>query len=213
MMLNRLRIGTWNVCLGIANKKDLITESLNREGIDVCCVQETEIPQGYPEETLNCNKYVLELELNNYKKRTGIYSGERVKYLRRRDLERKNMHIVIVDILGKKLTRIISLYRSFRPLDLTPRAFFEAQLEILTKAQCSSCYILGDFNLEARMDSRPDYDRKIPLAQLSDFAIQNNFLQIVDFDTWSRVINGIRKESLIDHIYVNDISSVHNLKS
>ena len=123
------------------------------------------------------------------------------------------MHIVIVDILGIKPTRIISLYRSFRPLDRTPGAFFEAQLEILKNAQCSGCYILGDFNLDARMDSRPDYDRKIPLAQLSDFAVQNNFLQIVDFDTWSRVINGIKKESLIDHIYDNDISSVLNLKS
>ena len=105
-------------------------------------------------------------------------------YIRRKDLEKENMHIVIVDILGVKSTRIISLYRSFRPIDLTPGVFFESQLEILTNAQCSGCYILGDFNLDARMEFRPDYDRKIPLAQLSDFAVRNNFLQIVDFNTW-----------------------------
>ena len=151
--------------------------------------------------------------MNGTKKRTGIYINERVKYIRRKDLEKDNMHIVIVDILGIKQIRIISLYRTFRPLDRTAGAFFEAQLEILKNAQCNGCYILGDFNLDAGMEGRPDYDRKIPLAQLSDFAVQNNLLQIVDFDTWSRVINGIKKESLIDHIYVNDISSVLNLKS
>ena len=40
------------------------------------------------------------------------------------------------------------------------------------------------------MESRPDYDRKIPLAQLAEFALVNNFIQIVKFTTWSRVING-----------------------
>ena len=36
---------------------------------------------------------------------------------------------------------------------------------------------------------------------------------MVNFNTWSRVINGIRKESLIDHVYVNEPSSITNVKS
>ena len=28
------------------------------------------------------------------------------------------------------------------------------------------------------------------------------------FNTWSRTINGIRKQSLLDHIYVNNVESV-----
>ena len=105
------------------------------------------------------------------------------------------MHIVIVDIIGIKCIRIINVYRSFRPLDMTPSIFFDTQLEIVANALCHDCYILGDFNLDARMESRPDYDRKIPLAQLFNFATELNFIQIIDFDTWSRVINGI-----INHI-------------
>ena len=49
--------------------------------------------------------------------------------------------------------------------------------------------------------------------QLSDFAVHNNFFQLIDFCTWSRVINGIKKESILDHVYVNDISSIKNVKS
>ena len=56
------------------------------------------------------------------------------------------------------------------------------------------------------------WERKIPLSQLSHFATEKNLIQIIDFDTWSRVINGTKKESLIDHIYVNDINSVSNVK-
>ena len=133
-----------------------VTETLHREGIDICCIQETGVLQGYPEELLNCNNFVLELEMNDTKKRTGIYLNKNLKYKRRRDLEKINMHVVVVDIIGHQSIRIISLYRSFRPVDLSPSVFFESQLEILENAQCRGCYILGDFNLDSGMDSRPD---------------------------------------------------------
>ena len=37
---NNFKIATWNVCLGIANKKDIVTETLKQEKISVCCLQE-----------------------------------------------------------------------------------------------------------------------------------------------------------------------------
>ena len=189
---NNFKIATWNVCLGIANKKDTVTETLKREKITVCCLQETEIIDGFPVEILNCNDYVLELEMNKTKKRTGIYLHKDLKYRRRKDLERENTHIVIVDVIGNKPFRIISVYRSFRPLDMTPGVFFDLQITVMTNALCAGCYIMGDFNLDARMDSRPDYDRKIPLALLSNFATNNNLTQIIEFNTWSRVIKNIK---------------------
>ena len=64
---SKLTIATWNVCLGVANKKDMITDCLKNKNIDVCCLQETEIPMNFPEEVLNVGDYVLELELNNEK--------------------------------------------------------------------------------------------------------------------------------------------------
>ena len=168
----KLSIATWIVCLGIANKKDMVTETLNREGIKVCCIQETEIEQGFPEEVLNCNGFVMELEMNDAKKRAGIYVHKNINYKRRRDLEKNNMHVVIIDIIGLEFLRVICVYRSFRPMDMTPGVFFDSQLEIIKNSVCKNCYILGDFNLDARMESRPDYDRKLPLARLFEFAVE-----------------------------------------
>ena len=62
-----LKIGTWNLCLGLINKKDAVTDYLKSKNIAVCCIQETEIPCNYPEETLNCGEYLLELESNTEK--------------------------------------------------------------------------------------------------------------------------------------------------
>ena len=125
-----LKISTWNVCLGLINKKDTVTETLNREGISICCLQETEIPMNFSEEILYCNNYNLELEMNNTKKRVGIYVAKSVNYIKRKDLERENLHIVIIDILGNRPTRIINVYRTFRPLDVTPGVFFNWSLHI-----------------------------------------------------------------------------------
>jgi hypothetical protein len=35
-----------------------------------------------------------------------------------------------------------------------------------------------------------------------------NLIQIVDSPTWSRSVNGVLRESLIDHIYVADLASI-----
>ena len=56
---------------------------------------------------------------------------------------------------------------------------------------------MGDLNLDARMELRSDYNRKIPLANLTEFALNENLTQIVTFDTWSRAINGVVKKSLL----------------
>ena len=64
-MSNNLKISTWNLCLGLPNKKDLLTNSLNFNQIDVCCLQETEVVKGFPEKILDCNGFKLELELSD----------------------------------------------------------------------------------------------------------------------------------------------------
>ena len=204
-----LKIATWNLCLGLANKRDIVTQTLSNSNISACCVQETEIPMNYPEDILNCNDYNLELEINNLKKRTGIYLRKNVKYLRRKDLEIQNCHIVIIDIFASQTLRLIGVYRSFRPQDsVTPAKLFEIQLGIINKALTNNCYIMGDFNLDARMEGRPDYDRKVPLNILMNFALEKNLIQIITETTWSRVINGIKKESVLDHVFVANVASV-----
>ena len=96
-MMN-LNISTLNLCLGLPNKKDIVTDLLQRNNITVCCLQETEVPQNFPEKVLDCGGFTFELEINSDKKRAGIYLRNNVKYIRRDDLEKENFHIVIVDV-------------------------------------------------------------------------------------------------------------------
>ena len=107
---------------------------------------------------MNTRNFNLELELNDVKKRVGIYIHKDTKYKRRSDLEVKNYHIVICDVITSVVTRIICLYRSFRPPGMqSPESFFIAQLEIVRSALNDNCVIMGDFNLDAGMAHRNDY--------------------------------------------------------
>ena len=75
-------------------------------------------------------------------------------------------------------------------------------------------FFLGAFQVAfGNIINRPDYLRKDQLKLLNDFAISNNLSQLVDFCTWSRTINGIKKESILDHVYVNNpaVINMYNL--
>ena len=82
---------------------------LHKNNIDVCVLQETEIPKNFPENVLSCGGFILELEQNTDKKRAGIYLRNGVKYTRRHDLEKEDYHILIVDVLTHVKIRNILL--------------------------------------------------------------------------------------------------------
>ena len=130
-----IRIGTWNLCLGLANKKDYVTSKLHDEKINICCLQECEIDPNQDEKTLTLPNYKIELEDNEYKKRTAIYIHNSVEYERQRHLEEPNNHIVIIDLKCKKEYRIINVYCSFSPNNnITPTERFKNQLKIIKNA-------------------------------------------------------------------------------
>ena len=68
MESENIKIGTWNLCLGLSNKRDLVIETLKENDLSICCLQETEIPFDFPEIVLNSGGYNLELENNDEKK-------------------------------------------------------------------------------------------------------------------------------------------------
>ena len=81
-------------------------------------------------------------------------------------------------------------YCSFRSLGLlAPNAFIEIQLGVLKNGLTSNSYVMGDFNLDAKMQ---DYQHRIPLSHLANFAMEINLDQVVNFETWSRTNNGIK---------------------
>ena len=70
---------------------------------------------------------------------------------------------------------------------------------------------MGDFNLDVEMEHRNDYLYKGPLKLLTEFTTQKNLVQLVQFKTWSRTINGVIKESTLDHIYTDDATLVNDV--
>ena len=124
----------------------------------------------------------------------------------------KNYHLVIVDLLCNPIIRIICLYRSFRPPGmLSPELFFSNQLAVIKNSLSNDCLIMGDFNLDASMSDRLDYNYKLPMKNLTNFALEANLTQLVTFNTWSRTIKGVKKESMLDHVYVRNFASVFNV--
>ena len=81
-----MKISTWNVCLGLTTKKDDVTRILNDNKIDVCCIQEAEIPLNFPINDLTIKGYSIEVESNAFKIRTCTYIRNGISYKRRKDL-------------------------------------------------------------------------------------------------------------------------------
>ena len=90
----------------------------------------------------------------------GIYIAQGIDYIRRKEYEKSGFHIVIIDLIRSLPIIIICVYRSFRPTGISPIKFFDTQLGILKNALTSNCYILGDFNLDARMEGIDSYSYK-----------------------------------------------------
>ena len=200
-----LRIATLNLCLGLQRKKDIVLDDLLKNKIDICCLQETELEKDFPMEALNSKSYYYEAEKSEIKSRVGIYIKTNIEYLRRLDLEESNHHLMIVDIKCRPTLRIINLYRSFNPeAGMSPRQLFSNQLNLIERNVTSNTVILGDFNIDASMQFRDDYSRKLLYQDLNLTIDRLDLFQIVNFHTWGRIINNVPKESILDHIYVTN---------
>ena len=70
---NKLKLASWNLCLGLANKKDLVSKIIKENEIDICAMQEIDIPADYDTSILSFKGYDLITENNNAKMRTGLY--------------------------------------------------------------------------------------------------------------------------------------------
>ena len=181
-----IKIGTWNLCLGLQCKKDIVIKELTENQIDICCVQETELDANYPTNILSSASYEYEPEKNSSKKRVGIYINNKLSYQRREDLEEEDFHIVIIDLILDIKVRILTLYRSFRPPNsLSPSVFFKKQLDIIERNIVPNMIVLGDFNLDAKMQFRLDYPHKVLFDELNSLINRFNLDQLVDFPTYS----------------------------
>ena len=108
-----MKIGSWNICLGLKGKKDYVKSVICEKGLDICCIQECEIKPDFPSNLLTFKDYNLEVESNSIKSRCCVYIRNMVNYKRRRDIEGEDNNIVVIEIGDAKKNFIINLYRSF----------------------------------------------------------------------------------------------------
>ena len=213
-----VKISSWNLCLGLSNKKEYVLNTLKNEDIDICLMQEVEIKRDYNINILGSNAYKLEVETATTKSRCATYIKQGIDYLRRMDLEGIDNHVVIIDVSLDKSYRIINLYRSFNPPNgLNQNEHFNNQLQILRNAMINldkrKIIIGGDFNVDYLQINNLNYRNRNICESLNDVIEMEHLIQIVDFPTWHRVVNNVYKESLLDHFYVKDPTMVIEIKT
>ena len=67
------KLATWNLCLGLMNKKDIVSRIIMEEEIDICVLQEIDVPPDIDAGLLSFKGYSLLIDNNHVKARTGIY--------------------------------------------------------------------------------------------------------------------------------------------
>ena len=102
---------------------------LLEQNIDICCVQEFEIPHHYPIiKALSFKNYNIKVEVNTIKSRCCFHIKDNINERRREDLEGTGNNIIIIE-LDKSV--IITLYRSFaKQNNLSPFESFTNQVQI-----------------------------------------------------------------------------------
>jgi hypothetical protein len=143
-----------------------------------------------------------------------MYLRSDIKYTRRIELEGINMHLTILDIMANEPLRLININRSFNPPNGMPqREMFRLQLERIRAAYTTRTIVMGDFILDInRIDDMnyafKNYFDDMNLA-FSDLILE----QLITFPTWTRVVNGTTRESILDHVYSSDPTSIANISS
>ena len=174
--------------------------------IDVLCMQETEIANDIDHEVLKVSGYCLELEKNSVKARVGFYVSKKIRYVRRFDLEGLDSNLIIIDLEGTLNTRLINIYRSFAPQNgVSQHEKFKYQLSLINYAISNmSSTLLGDFNLNFAKKNDINYSHVKYFDDFDDVLSDKNLIQVVEFPTWSRIVNNVLIESIIDHVYLKD---------
>ena len=198
------------------NKKDIIYETLEKEQIDICALQEVEIPITYQQNLLSSKNYKIEIEQSNSKARNATVVKNNIDYIRRSDLECEDCSIVILDINTLPKLRLINIYRSFNPPNnKSPIEAFKQQISIiknsLTHCDNREIIIIGDFNIDYKSKNLQTYRLKNYFDVLDEAFDPLNLIQMVKFPTWQRVINNNKKNSTLDHLYVKNPTKIKNL--
>ena len=146
-----------------------------------------------------------------------MYINNKISYQRRTDLEKGDCGVIIIDIKLQQNYRILGLYRTFNPNNqISEYDYFKSQIDIITDSCADhsiTSIVMGDFNLNENQKNNSQYSHHRYYDLLQSKFNDINLIQIVKFNTWSRLVENTWKESCLDHIYTNDTTSMININS
>ena len=139
-----------------------------------------------------------------------IYIKNSVKYTRQIQTEKPGSHIILLKIeCDSRVVCLASIYRTYK---LTGHEShlqaFQEQIGILQTFMDSNrgknCIIMGDMNLDERRRSDRSYHLHHLYQKWDDFEREKSLIQMVKFSTWTRLHTGTIRQSIIDHVYVDN---------
>ena len=89
-------------------------------------------------------------------------------------------------------------------------------MEILTRSCADKSYVsitMGDFNLDENKKNNTNYSHSRYFDLLQDKFNELSMIQLIKFNTWSRLVGNTWKELCLDHIYINDSTSITNIST
>ena len=72
-MNNKLKIGSWNLCLGLFHKKDYVRTLMSTHKLDILNLQEADIPFNVNVSLLGIANYTIEIEKTQSIRRVATY--------------------------------------------------------------------------------------------------------------------------------------------
>jgi hypothetical protein len=119
---------------------------------------------------------------------------------RRHDLETAGSHIIKIDLKGSTTLRLIIVYRCFKTTgNIDLREIYRNQLRKIKKLLFKQL-LLGNSNLDWSKKSSNKYPFKAYFEDMNEMLSDLTLCLLVNFPTWSRLINGVHKKSVIDQL-------------
>ena len=183
-----------------STKKDYARNLLYANNIDVLNLQERELGPHIDLNNFNIKGYALEVETNENKKRVATYIKTSIQNKRRNNLEKLNLHLIILNIQANPQVRVIMLYRTFRPQDASsPREHFQNQLHLINEAITNNTILLGDMNMDENKRYAINYNKRSMFRYFDEIIGHHQYTQHVTEATWERVSGNQMKSLVIDH--------------
>jgi hypothetical protein len=141
--------------------------------------------------------YVYESELNETQSRVGWFVKSNILYVRRVDLEEWTLTWSSWTKKKKSNKQIINIYRPFNsPNSLSPLEFFKYQIDLISIAYNNENILVDDINLDWNRKGDLNYHFKNFYNYMEEKMEEHNLIQMVNFRTWSRVVNNVLRSQL-----------------